>query len=141
MLKLKNRQRYSFRKVEFNPITRESKSDLMAVSYDNIETAREYCARYIYTLTQIQHDDRKKIYKIGSMPFPNAENVTMCIIDNKKKSGKTIEKISIKNYRIFLKKEIDNFLIKDSEKYFEELLEYSLNQDIPKFVNTGKFYM
>ena len=125
MLKLKNRQRYSFCKVEFNPITRESKSDLMAVSYDDIEAAREYCARYIYTLTQIQHDDRKKIYRIDNT-FPNAENVTMCIVDNKKKSGKTIEKISIKNYRIFLKKEIDNFLIKDSEKYFEELLEYSL---------------
>lgn len=135
---LKNRQRYSFRKVEFNPITRESKSDLMAVSYDDIEAAREYCARYIYTLAQIQYDNQRGKYRVGTN-FPKADYVTMCIIDNKKKSRKTIEKISIKNYRIFLKKEIDNFLIKESEKYIEELLEFSLNSDIPKFWN--KIYM
>ena len=140
MPELKNRQRYSFRKVEFNPITRESRSDLMAVSYDDLEAAREYCARYIYTLAQIQCDHQRGIYRIGTN-FPKADYVTMCIVDNKKKSRKTIEKISIKNYRIFLKKEIDNFLIKESEKYIEELLEYSLKSDIPTFINAGKFYM
>ena len=132
---LKDEKRYRIRRVEINPITRESKSDLMAMSFDNIEDARDYSARYVYTLTQIQHDSRGGRYRVGSS-FPKADYVTMVIIDSKKKSKKNIEEISIKNYRIFLKKEIDNFLIKDSERYFEELLEFSLSSDTFKNLYT-----